>query len=83
MKQFDRLKQVLKQLRNSCLTESGEDDQKKGTQLLEIYALEIQMYTEQKNNKALQQLYDQSVHVKSAIPHPLIMGTIRGFLSFG
>lgn len=59
-------------------TEHGEDDQRKGTQLLEIYALEIQMYTEQKNNKALQQLYDQSVHVKSAIPHPLIMGTIRG-----
>jgi len=26
---------------------------KKGTQLLEIYALEIQMYTEQKNNKKL------------------------------
>ncbi|KAL7072323.1 hypothetical protein ACQ4LE_008640 [Meloidogyne hapla] len=77
MKEFDKLKQVLKQLRNSCQTESGEDDQKKGTQLLEIYALEIQMYTEQKNNKALQQLYDQSIHVKSAIPHPLIMGTIR------
>ncbi|KAL3118685.1 hypothetical protein niasHT_006513 [Heterodera trifolii] len=77
LKEFDRLKQVLKQLRNSCQTEHGEDDQRKGTQLLEIYALEIQMYTEQKNNKALQQLYDQSVHVKSAIPHPLIMGTIR------
>ena len=26
---------------------------KKGTQLLEIYALEIQMYTTQKNNKKL------------------------------
>lgn len=37
------------------------------------------MYTEQKNNKALQSLYEQSIHVKSAIPHPLIMGTIRGF----
>lgn len=56
----------------------GEEDQKKGTQLLEIYALEIQMHTEQKNNKALQSLYEQSIHVKSAIPHPLIMGTIRG-----
>jgi len=77
LNQFDKLKHVIKQLRNSCQTEFGEDDQKKGTQLLEIYALEIQMYTEQKNNKALQKLYDQSVHVKSAIPHPLIMGTIR------
>ena len=36
-----------------CQTDDGEDDLKKGTQLLEIYALEIQMYTAQKNNKKL------------------------------
>lgn len=34
-------------------TAEGEDDVKKGTQLLEVYALEIQMYTAQKNNKKL------------------------------
>jgi COP9 signalosome complex subunit 2 len=79
---------------------------KKGTQLLEVYALEIQMYTAQKNNKKQKvlskfkqkmfyencsntyrtvfvfgkpkQLYEQSLHIKSAIPHPLIMGVIRG-----
>lgn len=28
-------------------------DLKKGTQLLEVYAVEIQMYTEQRNNKKL------------------------------
>uniref|UniRef100_A0A914CW47 COP9 signalosome complex subunit 2 n=1 Tax=Acrobeloides nanus TaxID=290746 RepID=A0A914CW47_9BILA len=76
-REFGKLEKVLRQLRNSCKNEQGEEDQKKGTQLLEIYALEIQMYTEQKNNKALQKLYEQSIHVKSAIPHPLIMGTIR------
>jgi len=54
----------------------GEDDLKKGTQLLEIYALEIQMYTAQKNNKKLKALYDQSLHIKSAIPHPLILGNL-------
>ena len=27
----------------SCTTEGGQDDLKKGTQLLEIYALEIQV----------------------------------------
>jgi hypothetical protein len=31
----------------------GEDDQTKGTQLLEVYALEIQMYTAQKDTKKL------------------------------
>lgn len=77
-REFGKLEKVLRQLQNSCKNEQGEEDQKKGTQLLEIYALEIQMYTEQKNNKALQKLYEKSIHVKSAIPHPLIMGTIRG-----
>lgn len=65
----------------SLQTDDGEDDLKKGTQLLEIYALEIQMYTAQKNNKKLKALYEQSLHIKSAIPHPLIMGVIRGELA--
>jgi len=75
--EFGRLQRILKQLHASCQTDEGEDDLKKGTQLLEIYALEIQMYTAQKNNKKLKALYEQSLHIKSAIPHPLIMGVIR------
>ena len=50
---------------------------KKGTQLLEIYAIEIQMYTEQKNNKKLKELYHKALAIKSAIPHPRILGVIR------
>ncbi|KAJ9589283.1 hypothetical protein L9F63_017528, partial [Diploptera punctata] len=76
---FNKLAKILKQLHQSCQTDEGEDDLKKGTQLLEIYALEIQMYTAQKNNKKLKTLYEQSLHIKSAIPHPLIMGVIRDF----
>jgi len=74
---YTKLSRVLKQLHASCQTDDGEDDLKKGTQLLEIYALEIQMYTAQKNNKKLKALYDQSLHIKSAVPHPLILGVIR------
>merc|ERR1712013_623862 len=74
---FNKLGRIIKELRRSCQTEDGDDDLKKGTQLLEIYALEIQMYTAQKNNKKLKALYEQSLHIKSAIPHPLIMGVIR------
>lgn len=43
----------MKELHKSCQKEDGTDDQKKGTQLLEVYAIEIQMYTETKNNKKL------------------------------
>uniref|UniRef100_A0AC34Q405 PCI domain-containing protein n=1 Tax=Panagrolaimus sp. JU765 TaxID=591449 RepID=A0AC34Q405_9BILA len=76
-KDFSNFDLVLSQLKSSCQTDEGDLDDKKGTQMLEIYALEIQKYTEQKNNKALQQLYTKALRVKSAIPHPLIMGTIR------
>lgn len=74
---FVQLQRIIRELQESCQTAAGEEDLKKGTQLLEIYALEIQMYTAQKNNKKLKALYEQSLHIKSAIPHPLIMGIIR------
>ncbi|KAL3319128.1 COP9 signalosome complex subunit 2 [Cichlidogyrus casuarinus] len=75
--EFSKLQNIVKELRDSCQTADGEDDFRKGTQLLEIYALEIQMYTLQKNNKKLKYLYEQSLQIKSALPHPLIMGIIR------
>ncbi|OZJ05588.1 COP9 signalosome complex subunit 2 [Bifiguratus adelaidae] len=76
-KEYSRLNKILKQLHASCQRDDGTDDQRKGTHLLEIFALEIQMYTETRNNKKLKALYQQSLHVKSAIPHPRIMGVIR------
>lgn len=77
MKEFTQMGKMLKELHKSCQREDGSDDQKKGTQLLEVYAIEIQMYTEQKNNKKLKQLYQRALTIKSAIPHPRIMGIIR------
>lgn len=75
--EYQRLSRILKELLRSCLREDGVEDPKKGTQLLDIYALEIQMYTEQRNNKKLKQLYQKALSVKSAIPHPRIMGIVR------
>mmetsp|Transcript_5110 Transcript_5110/g.9638 ORF Transcript_5110/g.9638 Transcript_5110/m.9638 type:complete len:437 (-) Transcript_5110:163-1473(-) len=77
VKEFARMNKMLKVLHKSCQCSDGTDDQKKGTQLLEVYAIEIQMYTEQKNNKKLKQLYQRALSIKSAIPHPRIMGIIR------
>merc|ERR1712130_162537 len=66
-----------KQLNQSCLTQDGEEDQKKGTQLLEIIQIDIQMSTIRKDNKKLKQLYEKSKAIKSAIPHPLTKGIIH------
>jgi hypothetical protein len=49
------LLQILKELHAQCApTDDGADvDSSKGTTQLEVYALEIQMYGELKNNKKL------------------------------
>lgn len=39
--------------------------------------MEIQIFTEQKNTKKLKELYVKALSIKSAIPHPRIMGIIR------
>jgi COP9 signalosome complex subunit 2 len=75
--EYNRLSKILRELHKSCELEDGTDDQKKGSQLVDIYALEIQMYTATKNNKKLKDLYQKALEIKSAIPHPRIMGVIR------
>lgn len=75
--EYGRLSRSLKELQRSCQNPDGTDDIKKGSQLLEVYALEIQMHTEQRNTKRLKQLYQKALAVKSAIPHPRILGIIR------
>lgn len=67
----------LRDLHKACRNEDGTDDNNKGTYSLEIYALEIQMYSETKNNKRLKELYQRALRVKSGVPHPRIMGIIR------
>ncbi|KAN0060288.1 hypothetical protein ACQY0O_007617 [Thecaphora frezii] len=76
-KEWSRLAKTIKELRAYCTSEDGSDDQSKGTILLEIFALEIQMYGELGNFKKLKEIYHATLQVKSAIPHPRIMGVIR------
>jgi len=76
-KEYTDVSKKLRELHKACQHEDGTDDASKGTYLLEIYALEIQMFAETKNNKQLKALYQRALKVKSAVPHPRIMGIIR------
>ncbi|KAL5543662.1 hypothetical protein UlMin_007446, partial [Ulmus minor] len=58
MQEYGRMSKILKELHESCQKEDGTDDQKKGSQLLEVYAIEIHMCTETKNNKTLEAATD-------------------------
>lgn len=76
-KDYPSLVRKVRELHKPCQRDDGSDDPSKGTYSLEIYALEIQMYAETKNNKQLKRLYQRVLKVKSAVPHPKIMGIIR------
>lgn len=76
-RQYSQLVKLVRELHAACLKEDGTDDPSKGTYALEIYALEIQMYADTRNNKRLKALYQRALKVKSAVPHPKVMGIIR------
>jgi COP9 signalosome complex subunit 2 len=76
-KDYPHLIQKVRELHQACQKDDGSDDPAKGTYSLEIYALEIQMYAETRNNKRLKALYQRALTVHSAVPHPKIMGIIR------
>lgn len=77
-----RLQRILRELHKSCTTDGGQDDQKKGTQLLELYSLDIQMHTMKKDNKKLRTTYDQAMKVsllrdliRSRLNHDVIVAS--------
>ncbi|EGP82617.1 unnamed protein product [Zymoseptoria tritici ST99CH_1A5] len=76
-KDYERLTGKVRELHKACQREDGSDDPSKGTYSMEAYALEIQMYAETRNNKRLKGLYQRALKVRSAVPHPKIMGIIR------
>ncbi|KAI1275375.1 putative COP9 signalosome subunit 2 [Xylaria sp. FL0933] len=76
-KEYLAVTKKLRELHKACQRDDGTDDPSKGTYSLEIYALEIQMYAETRNNKQLKVLYQKALRVRSAVPHPKIMGIIR------
>ncbi|KAF6754294.1 PCI domain-containing protein [Ephemerocybe angulata] len=76
-KEYGRLSKLIRDLHHATAASDADDQSQRGTQLLEIYALEIQMYNETKNFKKLKEIYNASNAVRSAIPHPRIMGVIK------
>ncbi|OCF30632.1 COP9 signalosome complex subunit 2 [Kwoniella heveanensis CBS 569] len=79
-KEYDRLNPILRSLHATCAPSAGSsssDDQSKGSLLLELYAIEIQMYSDLQETRKLKEIYNASMQVRNAIPHPRIMGVIR------
>ena len=71
---YPQLLKKVRELHKACQREDGSDDPSKGTYSLEIYAIEIQMYSDTKNNKRLK--------VSPVLPFPLstILSNLYGML---
>lgn len=74
---YAQLLPKIRELHKACEKEDGTEDPNKGTYSLEIYAMEIQMYASTKNNAQLKIIYPKALKIKSAVPHPRVMGVIR------
>eukprot|EP00698_Gefionella_okellyi_P003734 TRINITY_DN13478_c0_g1_i1.p1 TRINITY_DN13478_c0_g1~~TRINITY_DN13478_c0_g1_i1.p1 ORF type:complete len:459 (+),score=134.67 TRINITY_DN13478_c0_g1_i1:69-1379(+) len=74
---FDKVFAILVEAHKSCQQEDGTDDPKKSTQLLEVYALEIQCHGELNDFPKLQSAYQRCLRVKNAIPSPAVNGVIK------
>ena len=77
-----KLQQVLKDL----LTIRGKQEEVANgaggsggasTQSMEIYALQIQLYSRQKDNKKLREVFNRAMAVRGGIPHPRTLALIQ------
>jgi COP9 signalosome complex subunit 2 len=84
MNETAKLQQVLKDLLqihgepdsdgNAMMTGSGSSG---STNSMEIYALQIQLYHRQKDNKKLRETFNKAMNVRGGIPHPRTIALIQ------
>mmetsp|Transcript_13638 Transcript_13638/g.18178 ORF Transcript_13638/g.18178 Transcript_13638/m.18178 type:complete len:451 (-) Transcript_13638:179-1531(-) len=76
-KEYYRVASIINQLKQVCQHPDGTDDATKGTSLLEVYALEIQLCAATNNTQQMHQVYPRTLNLNAAVPDPRIMGIIR------
>lgn len=76
-KHFQDAERLISDLKKSCQRPDGTDDVSKGTSLLEVYSLEIQLCTLTLNRMRMRDVYPKTLKLNSAISDPRIMGVIR------
>eukprot|EP01038_Epipyxis_sp_PR26KG_P007651 gene7651-10413_t len=74
---FSEVDRLISVLKKSCQTSDGKDDPSKGTYLLEVYCLEIQLCSVTHNAAKMRQIYPKTMNLNAAVADPRIMGVIR------
>jgi len=79
MNETAKLQQVLRDLQSIHKTEVDSDNMtsSSSTQSMEIYALQIQLYSRQKDHKKLRETFQKAMSVRGGIPHPRTIALIQ------
>ena len=75
MNETAKLEQVLRDLKNA--QRDAEESSGSSTQMVEVYALQIQLYSRQKDNKNLRDVFNKAMAVRGGIPHPRTLAMIQ------
>jgi COP9 signalosome complex subunit 2 len=76
--QTDKASEIVSWL-SAALEDTATSDSTRGTSLLELYSIHIQLYGETGNTQKLREYYNKALGVTTAIPHPRILGVIREY----
>lgn len=77
-RKFDEVERLIVVLKQSCQATDGSEDISKGSYLLEVYCLEIQLCSITMNSTRMKQIYPKTISMKNAVvADPRIMGIIR------
>lgn len=75
---FSQAMQLLRQLHQTCLLPDGKDDQKgKGSELMDIYALEMKISFITKTQAKTKELYKKTKDLTAAVNNPKSLSIIR------
>lgn len=76
-KKISEVERLLTVLKSACQTVDGKDDISKGTILLEIYCVEIQLCSLTFDAQRMRIIYPRTLNLNAAVADPRIMGIIR------
>lgn len=76
-KRIPELLGILDVLKRSCQLDNGADDPAKGSYLLEVYCLEIQLCSATQNATKMREIYPKTINLNATASDPRIMGVIR------
>ena len=76
-KRFNEVEVIIDALKRKCQNEDGTDDKSKGTYLLEVYCLEIQLSSATQNAARMRAIYPKTLNLNATVSDPRIMGVIR------